>query len=390
MLSLGIGVHREFIQTFDQAGLEQVRLRPTTEEADPLLMFAEPKRTVLITPELVDEIRARDDVVVAYPHIYVPRTMNAWLHIGDTKEYVRVGEPHWGITDPFSPQTEILAGQEIHFGSQGKIVVGSAELDAMGYEGQAAYERVIGRQALLAVKAPRGDTEVFEFEIVGVIRTVQNMDSAFFGARVSVADAAALKAWWYNDPDYLAHQGYDVLTVRAATLGDAAELVDLFKSRGFSVDSLMEMLDTINKAMIVVKTMLTSVGGLALFVASIGIVNTMIMAVYERTKEIGILKAIGASPGQIRGLFVVESALIGLLGGVVGTIGGWLLGLGLNEAIIAFLHWQEVPVEGTFFVVTAWLALMALAFGTVVGLLAGLYPAARAAKLDPLEALRYE
>jgi ABC-type lipoprotein release transport system permease subunit len=390
MLSLGVGVHRAFIQTFNDAGLEQVRLRPKTEEADPYLMFAEPRRTVLITPELVEEIRARDDVVEVYPQMYVPRTMNANLHIGSAREHVRVGETYYGLHDPFTPSIEVIAGREVELDAEGEIVVGSAVLESMGYEGQAAFERVIGREATLAVKAPRGDTEVFAFRIVGVVRTIQGMDSAFFGARVPVADAVTLKAWWYNDPDYLARQGYDVLTVRAATLGDAAEIVDLFKERGFSVDSLMEMLDTINKGMIVVKTMLTSVGGLALFVASIGIVNTMIMAVYERTKEIGILKAIGASPGQIRILFVVESALIGLLGGVAGTIGGWLLGLGLNEGIIAVFHWQEVPIEGTFFVVTAWLVALALAFATVVGLLAGLYPAARAAKLDPLEALRYE
>jgi putative ABC transport system permease protein len=116
----------------------------------------------------------------------------------------------------------------------------------------------------------------------------------------------------------------------------------------------------------------------------------MVMAVYERTREIGILKAIGASPGDIRLLFVAESSLIGLLGGVVGTIGGWLLGIGLNEGILAYLEWQEVPMSGTFFVISGWLVALALAFATVVGLLAGLYPAARAARLDPLEALRYE
>jgi ABC-type antimicrobial peptide transport system permease subunit len=136
--------------------------------------------------------------------------------------------------------------------------------------------------------------------------------------------------------------------------------------------------------------MLGSVGGLALFVAALGIANTMVMAVYERTSEIGILKAIGASPADIRALFVVEAALIGLLGGLVGTLGGWLLGLALNEGILAILRWQEVPVEGTFFVLTPWLIALALAFAAVVGLLAGLYPAARAARLDPLEALRYE
>jgi putative ABC transport system permease protein len=142
--------------------------------------------------------------------------------------------------------------------------------------------------------------------------------------------------------------------------------------------------------MIVLQTMLGSIGTLALLVASIGIANTMIMAVYERTREIGILKAVGASPGDIRKLFVAESSFIGLVGGVAGTVLGWLLGLGLNRLILAILRWQELPVRGTFFVVTGWLVLLALAFATVVGLLSGLYPAARAARLDPIEALRYE
>ncbi|MFN2183648.1 MAG: ABC transporter permease, partial [Anaerolineae bacterium] len=136
--------------------------------------------------------------------------------------------------------------------------------------------------------------------------------------------------------------------------------------------------------------MLGSVGALALLVASIGIANTMIMSVYERTKEIGILKAVGAAPGQIRSLFVLESSLIGLLGGIVGTIFGWLLGKGLNWLALRVLEWQDVPMEGTFFVLSWWLVLAALAFGTLVGLLAGLYPAARAARLAPLDALRYE
>jgi putative ABC transport system permease protein len=178
--------------------------------------------------------------------------------------------------------------------------------------------------------------------------------------------------------------------IRTPSLADAASLVDWLSAQGYEVQSLKMMLDLANRGMTVVTTMLGSVGGLALLVASIGIANTMIMAVYERTREIGILKAVGASPAQIRTLFVLEASLIGLLGGIVGTVLGWLLGKGLNWLILKILEWQEMPLTGTYFVVTWWLVAGALAFAVLVGLLAGLYPAARAARLAPLDALRYE
>ena len=136
--------------------------------------------------------------------------------------------------------------------------------------------------------------------------------------------------------------------------------------------------------------MLASVGGLALFVASLGIVNTMIMAIYERTREIGTLKAIGASRSDIRSLFMLEAGMIGLLGGVVGVIGGWLLGIGLNRVILWYTEREQLPIRADFFVVPWWLALAGLGFAMLVGIVAGLYPAARAARLDPLVALRYE
>jgi ABC-type antimicrobial peptide transport system permease subunit len=215
-------------------------------------------------------------------------------------------------------------------------------------------------------------------------------DGPYFDAHIGASDALALKAWWFNNPALLETEGYDALTIRAASLNDAVQIIEQFETRGFRVTSLKTMLDTVNRTMVVLETMLGSVGGLALFVAAIGIANTMVMAVYERTREIGILKAIGASSGDVRRLFVVEAALIGLLGGVIGTIGGWLLGLGLNHGILAYLEWREIPITGTFFSVTGWLVLTALGFATVVGLIAGLYPAARAARLDPLDALRHE
>ena len=236
----------------------------------------------------------------------------------------------------------------------------------------------------MVLYAPRGESASFPVQIAGITeRQWGNLTPA-------LPDKLAMLEWWYGDPEYLTHRGYDALYVRARSLNDATQIVDWLRGLGYQVQSLEMMLDLANRGMIIMQTLLGSVGGLALLVASLGIANTMIMAVYERTKEIGILKAVGAAPGQIRALFVVEASLIGLLGGVIGTILGWLLGKGLNPLILAIFEWQEVDVTGTFFVVSWWLVVGALAFAMLVGLLAGLYPAARAARLAPLDALRYE
>jgi putative ABC transport system permease protein len=390
MLSLGVGVQREILRVFQNAGLEMVRVRPTTEERTMFNQFVEPKRTVLITPALVEEIRARDDVVEAHPRILLPWGLNVSLKIGEEAVQVQVRELAWEgrLSDPFTKPPELVLGESLADDAQGDIVIDVHTLKALGYERDAEFAGLIGQEVALTLTAPRGDMQIFPFRIVGVVDT--HYEDDLLWAHVSLADSLALKAWWYNDPDILEHEGYDELMIETVSLNDAAQIVEQLEERGFEVESLRMVLDMASRAVIIVQTMLGSVGGLALFVASIGIANTMVMAVYERTREIGILKAIGASPGDIRLLFMAEAALIGLLGGVVGTVGGWLLGIGLNEGILAYLQWKDISVTGTFFVVSGWLVALALAFATVVGLLAGLYPAARAARLDPLEALRYE
>jgi ABC-type lipoprotein release transport system permease subunit len=389
MVSLGVGVHRETARTFQSAGLEQVRVYPATEERDTPDAVAWQKRTVIITPELVEEMRARSDVAETYGRELAPWGADISLQVEGKAISVRVGDFHWGLSDPFSIQPDILAGEDLQPDARGDIVVSAKAMRELGYEDD-EFADFIGHEVALVLKEPRGEMAEFPFRVVGVLETTYGVEAGFFGTKIGMQDMLDLNAWWYNDPDILAHEGYDELIVRAASLDDVDGIVKALEARGYRVESLKMMASVMDKAMNVMETMLGSVGGLALFVAAIGIANTMVMAVYERTREIGILKAVGASPGDIRRLFVAEASLIGLVGGVVGTVFGWLLGLGLNAAFLAYLRWQEMPMEGTFFVVTGWLVALALGFATVVGLLAGLYPAARAARLDPLEALRYE
>jgi hypothetical protein len=388
MVSLGIGVRREMLGTFDALGLETLRVFPVTEERMAFDPFGEPPRRLLLTDELINELRARDDVLEVRPSLRLPRAINVGLEYNGQMVIVRPWQIESSPTDPFVPDTEFVAGEEPPHDAAGVVAVDTRALEDLGIPAS-DYEALIGQEVTVLLRTPRGDSFHLPLRLAGIF-DMHYGPNGFAAVTLGLPARLWMLAWWYDSPDYLARRGYDMLLIRTTSLNDAAQVLDLLETRGFRVQSVKVMLDMVNRATIVIETMLGSVGGLALFVASIGIANTMVMAVYERTREIGVLKAVGASPGDIRALFVVESALIGLIGGVVGTVVGWLLGKGLDRLIGAIMEWQELQVQATFFVITAGLVAAALGFATLVGLLAGLYPAARAARLDPLDALRHE
>jgi putative ABC transport system permease protein len=134
---------------------------------------------------------------------------------------------------------------------------------------------------------------------------------------------------------------------------------------------------------------LAAVGMIAIVVASLGIVNTMVMSILERYSEIGIMKAVGASDRDIRRIFFFESSVIGFIGGIFGYRLGWVVSGVINRVVNYFLAKQGVPYI-PYFNFPAWLVLGAVAFSVVVSLAAGVYPAMRAARVDPVRALRHD
>ncbi len=159
--------------------------------------------------------------------------------------------------------------------------------------------------------------------------------------------------------------------------------------KGFLVSSLSSTVDQANKVFRVMKIILMLFGFIALVVSAIGMFNTMIITLLERTEEIGIMKSIGASDNMISMMFVMEAAIMGFLGGLVGIIIGFLEGESFNFIVnLVATHFGGEKVS--LFYSPLWFVFSILAFSLVVGFLTGIIPARRASKIDPLEALRYK
>lgn len=235
------------------------------------------------------------------------------------------------------------------------------------------------------------------FRVVGIIESDPSAGiGSFGGGRVFIplataeglhpAQAGDLQALMSNTPN---KASYLTLTVRARSPKDVQAIEDAIKKMDFLAFSLLDATKGLRVFFTVFDLLLGLFGSLALTVASLGIINTLVMAILERRREIGVLKALGATDGDVKSLFFAEAAAMGFLGGIVGVGGGWLIGRALTLGTALYLRQQNLPSVQVSSV-PWWLALGAIGFAVLVSLVAGLYPAARAAKLNPVEALRYE
>lgn len=159
--------------------------------------------------------------------------------------------------------------------------------------------------------------------------------------------------------------------------------------KGYSVVALTDTLDQLNRIFRITQISLGVLGVVALFISSVGMFNTLTISLLERTREVGILKAIGATNKDVWKIFLFEAVLIGFLGGVSGVLGGLVFARIVNYIInILARHYGGQPVN--IFLAPAWFIISIISISLMVGFLTGLYPARRAAHLNPLDALRHE
>jgi putative ABC transport system permease protein len=387
MVSLAAGVRQQINRQFASIGLDRLTVDPpgggrggfNSGGFDP---FGNSARKKIITAQDVSRWKQLPGVTRVSPEINLPGSVGLELKWNGTNQAVRMSgtEPMRGMF--FQAPPEPIAGS-LDLPESGGIVLSAGTAQAFGVSSN-DFAGVIGRNVEAVLRTSRGETQSYPLRVQGISQDRSR------GIQVSITDRIAMKGWWFNSTNVLEREGYDSVAIRAADVTRASALTAQIRQEGFQVQSLEIVVEVANRIVTAITVMFTLIGSIALLVATIGIANTMVMAIYERTREIGILKAMGASRGEIRRMFMMEAGFIGLIGGVIGLLLGWLAGLGLNQIIPVYLRYRELPVRGDFFVVTLTLALGVIVFATFIGLVAGLLPAQRAAKLDPLQALRHE
>lgn len=185
-------------------------------------------------------------------------------------------------------------------------------------------------------------------------------------------------------------EGYDSAVVRVTDPVKLQEVRQKIADQGFGSFSIVDELDQIRTVFLIIDSVLGLLGGISLLVASFGIANTMIMSILERTREIGIMKAIGAEDREIKLIFFVEAAVIGVTGGVIGVLLAWGIDTLANRLAYRFILKPQGASFIDFFDLPPYLTIGAILFALIVSIAAALYPASRAARIDPVRALRHD
>lgn len=357
----------------------------------------QPSNQKLITNESLIELSGLPGVAAVMPRDYLQ--MGGMLTYGSLESYAGI----IGIGTTNLADLGLAAAQGTLELERGTVVIGSfIPLNFYnprlrpGQEPPPPPELLDQTLALTLIKwDPNTEQEVrktIQVKVVGII--AESRGEADYNMYMSIDEVSAMNEWGMGRRINRARDGYPQATVRINDVRDALNVTEQITTLGYQAQTPQSFIEGINSFFVVLQVIFGGVGTIALLVAAIGIANTMTMAILERTREIGLMKAIGATNRDVLSVFLGEAAGIGLIGGLGGVGLGWSLGQVINVLALSYLAGQAAQTGGpppTVAVYTPlWLPIFALVFATLMGLLSGLYPALRAATLVPVNALKYE
>jgi putative ABC transport system permease protein len=395
LISLGVGLQTSTMASFESFGdLTTI----TVFEGAPF-GFEDPsmaRSERVMNDEVLAQFRAIPAVLGVTPRVaYQGGTM---LEYGRAELFVSI--------QGLDPGAAEVLGWEPQVGAfrlgRGQIVLGARVLESsMGprdrpgrAQPELTADQLQGRTvALVLTKFVDGEevTRRERLRVAGVLARLN--DQSDYTAFVGLEQVNDLNAW-ATGQRRSRRDGYNEALVKVEGREAVLPVTDAIREIGFESFSSQTILQGLNQVFILIQAVLGGVGAVALLVAAFGIANTMTMAIYERTREIGIMKALGATNREVLQIFLAEAGAIGALGGLLGVTvgagGGAIIDLLVRNLVLAR---QGPPPDGGYphIVVTpVWLITFALVFAALIGLVSGVYPALRAASMKPLQALRTE
>ena len=280
----------------------------------------------------------------------------------------------------------LVLDQDGYYSAQNTQAFGTTDgsADSSGSSDGSQTQKAVQKHAVRACGVIAGDPENYKTGYQNIycdLDTLKQVLKKEFNGRAIPGQPTTKNGKPYKDFCYSSAK------VKVDDQDKLDEVVSGIRSMGYNASTNAEYMESAKKQMGMIQAVLGGIGAVSLLVAAIGIANTMMMSIYERTKEIGIIKVLGCSLKNIREMFLIEAASIGLIGGVAGMVLSYIL-----SAIINFLtgHGAAMGIEGNLSYIPIWLVLVAIAFATLIGTLAGFFPALRAMKLSPLAAIKTE
>jgi len=351
---------------------------------------------VLLTNSALEELRAIPGVKVVIPRDY----LNANVMV--RYQHMEGGMNIIGVATDDLANLGLETSQGVTTLSRGSIVIGSMTPynfydpnQRPGQEPPPPPDLMDQQIQLVVIKWDQNGNETrktISLRVAGIINETGGEPD--YSVYLPLELTKSLNEWANGIRINYNKDGYSQVIVKVEDANRALEIADQITAMGFQAMTPQSYLQGINSFFVVLQVIFGGVGAIALLVAAIGIANTMAMSILERTREIGLMKAVGATNRDVLSLFLGEAAGIGFIGGLGGVVIGWLAAQGMNVLAIIYLAGQASQQGGappSVAVYTpVWLPIFALIFSTLIGMLSGLYPALRAATMIPVNALKYE
>lgn len=414
MFAFGQGMQKNMTESFNKLELfNYLGVFPRSQDSqnsqspeDPNSEQETVRRKRILDDDFLLELAKIDGVEWAFPEMRFP----AMIRLGDNEEYSLIQVVPAKICR--SGIVNLRAGSFYTTDDANSLIISDSLLHRLEIK---KPEEVIGREievstlafdfslanlpnilSFLSGKGLPFSRQIYTFTIAGVTKRM-GMD----GTRLMRSDVCIpygtskrmKKIPLTNISDLFVSseqsQGYPAAGIKLASPEYVEPVRKQVKEMGFNTFSLMDQVEEIKVVFIFMDLFLFAVGMIGIVVASLGIMNTMVMSILERYKEIGIMKAVGASNRDVKKIFLFESAVIGFMGGVFGLALGWVVSVIINAVINAFAVRQGAPYMN-YFSFPWWLCLGAIAFSIFISLVSGIYPTLRAARVDPVVALRHD